>query len=411
MSYSDLSGGAARATYRLHTALRAQQVDSRLAVVRKQSTDDTVISLGESIRGGHGPARRLLERAVTGLQRTPDSSTRSANVSPAPWREHLRGDVVNLHSIRLGTLSIADVSRLRDPVVLTLHDMWSFCGAEHYAPDSPDSRWSIGYRRDNRPVRHVGLDIDRWTWMRKRRRWHPMTVVAPSQWLADGARGSLLMSGWPIHVVPNALDVDLFRPRDRGRARRRFGIPQDASVLLFGADGGTQDPRKGFDLLLDAMGKIRSDNVLVVVFGQGGPAVMPRTALPVRWMGSVDSDELLADLYNSADAMVVPSRQEAFGQTASEAQACGIPVAAFRATGLVDVIADGDTGRLADPFSAESLARAIDWLFQDGSRLGGLGDAARRRAVRLWHPRVVADQYLDVYQTAVEAHTKARAEP
>ena len=70
----------------------------------------------------------------------------------------------------------------------------------------------------------------------------------------------------------------------------------------------------------------------------------------------------LRALYSAADAIVVPSRQEAFGQTASEAHACATPVIAFHTGGLPDIVDHQHTGYLAKAFDTEDLAEGIDWV-------------------------------------------------
>lgn len=402
VSYSDLTGGAARAAYRLHEALRDENVESTLAVRRKVSNDETVCRMPMPDWGRLGPR---VEAALQRLQRTDNPVIHSSNVLPTWWSPPRGVDVVNLHWIGAGTMSIRDVGRIRLPVVMTLHDMWGFCGAEHYAPDGADPRWVTGYTRGGRPGRHRGLDVDRWTWRRKRRHWPPMLVVTPSRWLANCVGRSSLMAGWPVTVVPNPLDVSVFRHRDRADARHALGIPTDAKVIAFGAVGGGSDPRKGFDLLLRSLSTLaNTENVLGVIFGQEAPLDPPRLQLPLRWMGAIDDDHVLASLYSAADVMVVPSRQESLGQTGTEAQACGTPVVAFRTTGLNDVVDHGRTGYLAEPFSSDALAHAISWVLEDADRRKALGHAARERAVRLWSPSVVAGQYLRIYQAAVEQY-------
>lgn len=409
VSYSDVSGGAARATYRIHTALRASGVQSRLVVRRKFSNDQAVSEFRAGAAHALRPLRSRLQHHLQRLQRTPNPILHSSNLIPSRWARHLIGDVVNLHWVGAGAISVEDVARIEAPVVMTLHDMWGFCGAEHYAPDHPDARWLTGYSRENRPPGHSGVDLDRLTWQRKRRHWRPMTVVTPSRWLADCARQSALMAGWPVQVVPYPLDVELFRRRDRTHARARFGLPQDAEVVLFGAMGGSTDPRKGFDLLLGALRQLaKPERALGVVFGQCEPVDPPRVGLPLRWMGQIDDDEVLAMLYSAADVMVVPSRQDNLPQTASEAQACGIPVVAFDATGLSDVVEHGATGYLADPFEPAALARGIAWVLEDDVRREQLGGAARERAERLWAPKVVARQYLRAYECAMATHESNR---
>ncbi|MCK7575581.1 MAG: glycosyltransferase [Chromatiales bacterium] len=98
--------------------------------------------------------------------------------------------------------------------------------------------------------------------------------------------------------------------------------------LLFGA---YKSQRKGFDLLTEAFARLRGQvpGLELVVFGQTEPKNAPDLGFSVHYCGRLSDDLSLRVLYSAADAMLVPSRQEAFGQTASEALACGTPVIAF----------------------------------------------------------------------------------
>lgn len=304
-------------------------------------------------------------------------------------------------------------------MVWTLHDMWAFCGAEHYAEDGPDARWRDGYSRANRPPGLRGLDIERWTFARKTRHWkQPIHIVTPSTWLADCVRQSALMRHWPVSVIPNALNTNLFKPLDRNFARQALGIPQDKTIILFGALGGTGDPRKGFAHLQSALqhlagGRDGRIDAICVIFGERPPQSPPDLGLPTQWMGYFHDELSLALLYSAADVMVVPSLQENAPQTATEAQSSGCPVVAFNTTGLPDVIADRDTGYLARPFDAADLAHGIRWVTQDRDRQARLAAAARERAVRLWSADMVANQYLQLFRqlshSSASAHQASRA--
>ena len=108
-------------------------------------------------------------------------------------------------------MSIEDIGRIPKPVIWTLHDMWAFCGAEHYADCSDDARWRVGYQKSNRPVIDTGIDINRYIWMRKKKSWDkPMHIVSPSQWLAACARESIILKDMPVTVIPNVLDTLYF---------------------------------------------------------------------------------------------------------------------------------------------------------------------------------------------------------
>jgi hypothetical protein len=92
----------------------------------------------------------------------------SPEVLPSKWVKRINAsnvDIVHLHWFQGEMLSIADIGRIEKPIIWTLHDMWGFCGAEHY---SNDDRWRDGYRHNNRPPHESGFDLNRWTWNRKR---------------------------------------------------------------------------------------------------------------------------------------------------------------------------------------------------------------------------------------------------
>jgi len=397
VSYSDSMGGAARACYRLHRALRAAHVDSTLMVRHKVSDDPDVVLIRRRVRSFAGAQ-------FARLQRSADPTFRSHNVVPSAWSRAIDArnpDVVNLHWVGGDTLSIADIGHIRQPTVFTLHDMWAFCGAEHYASEDADARWRRGYDRSNRADDDRGIDLDRWTWRRKRRHWRPRHVICPSRWLADCAQRSALMATWPLHVIPYALDMEVFHPSDRAAARQTLNLPADETLLLFGADALGADPRKGYDLFLSALERLAQEKMAVtaVIFGQIQPPSSP-TSFPVRAFGYVHDDASLAMLYSAADVVVVPSRRDNLPQCGTEAQACGTPVVAFDASGLSDVVEHGRTGYLAEPFSADALAEGIRYVLTDRERYARLSAAARERAVRLWSPNVIARQYVEVYREA-----------
>jgi glycosyltransferase involved in cell wall biosynthesis len=114
----------------------------------------------------------------------------------------------------------------------------------------------------------------------------------------------------------------------------------------------------------------------LVVFGQHAPRSPSSLGLPIHYTGHLHDDRSLRVLYSAADAMVVPSRQEAFGQTASEAHACGTPVVAFNTGGLADIVEHQSTGYLSKAFDTEDLAQGITWVLAQRAS----GQLRRRRA-------------------------------
>ena len=432
---SDIGGGAARAAYRIHRSLVDHgspiAIESQMRVISRLSDDPTVIS---------GPPAeqstiwRLLQPHLSHWVRWRFRSSNPTLHSLA-WpatglgkelrQRHRKGldDLVHFHWLGDSTLSIEEIGRLKMPSVWTLHDQWAFCGAEHYtSPPLPgeaassDERFAVAYSPESRPLHETGPDLNRRTWLRKCRAWrYPIQIVCPSKWLADCARRSTLMRHWPIRVIPNPIDLSAWAPWDQRHARDILHLPLDRSLVLFGAMGGTADPRKGADLLMQALRILRDQLVdtplaglELVVFGQSPPAQSADLGFPVHYIGRLHDDISMRLLYTAADVFVIPSRQDNLPNTGLEAHACGTPVVAFRTGGLPDIVSHRVTGALAEPFDPYSLADEIRWVLEDPLRRRQLGRAARIFAERCWHPARVAGLYAEVYRQASNTAHRAK---
>ncbi|EET6376630.1 glycosyltransferase, partial [Escherichia coli] len=148
LSHSDISGGASIAAYRLHTALLKNNIYSRMMVRVKKTDDFTVIGPKGSVQKILNKIRSPLGNCINGLLKTKKTGFISGNWMPSGWAEKINKmdiDIVHLHWVGAETLSIEDIGRINKPVIWTLHDMWPFCGIEHYAPDLLESRWRNNY--------------------------------------------------------------------------------------------------------------------------------------------------------------------------------------------------------------------------------------------------------------------------
>ena len=192
LSYGDIYGGAARAAYRLHLALRSAGMLSQMYVNRASSGDWTVHGPTSQFGQAISLIRPQLAKPFRNLLHTCNPVVHSPALFRSRWPERLNAsdaDVVHLHWVQGEMLSFRYRSHPQT-IVRTLHDMWPFCGAEHY---STDSRWREGYRIDNRPSQRVPLIstyyVAAQTWFSRR----PMQIVTPSLWLSDCVRNNALM--------------------------------------------------------------------------------------------------------------------------------------------------------------------------------------------------------------------------
>ena len=294
-----------------------------------------------------------------------------------------------------------------NPVIRTLHDMTFFTGGCHYAwncgkyTDRCGACPQLGSTRDE--------DLSRKVWERKRDALSlvpegAVHVVASSRWLADAARRSALLRHVPITIIPYALDTEVFRPRDRAFARDVLGVPPDVSVVLFVAEPITRT-EKGFALLADALRALDQRKLFVLAVGSGTlPAAVD---VPHLHVGHVSDPRVLSLYYSAADVFVMPSLQEAFGQTALEATACGTPVVAFATGGIPDIVRHGLTGLLVPAGDVGGLRVGIQSVLEDDSLSAKMATECRRHAVHEFALDVQARRYIGLYERVVEEFRSA----
>jgi glycosyltransferase involved in cell wall biosynthesis len=180
--------------------------------------------------------------------------------------------------------------------------------------------------------------------------------------------------------------------------RGLFGLPVDKKLILFGAMNAF-DERKGFKHLINALKLLQGDREVVknselVVFGTSRPQNELDKMFKTHYLGKL-SDELTISLaYSACDAFVAPSTQDNLPNTVIESLASGVPVVAFNIGGMPDMITTGYNGYLAEPFSAEGLAKGIATILNDGD---ALGKNAREKAIQNFTPSNVAEQYQRLY--------------
>lgn len=402
---NDISGGAAKAAYRLHHGLLKIGVDSRYLVANKLSDDFTILGPRSKLEKTLAKLRPHLD--VLPLLRYPKRNNFPFAPAWFPSRtlqraKNIDADLIHLHWITGGFLRIESLSKIKRPLVWTLHDSWPFTGGcyipfecDHYQSDCGDcpTLQSETHR-----------DISTRILARKKKHWKHLDImiVAPSRWLADSAKSSSLFRDKTIQVIPHGLDIQRFKPLDKQFARHTLMLSPEKKLILFGAQHVARDKNKGAQQFTEALQilsrKLSRDNTEVIIFGASNPAESQDSGFSVNYMGCLWDEISMALLYAACDVMVVPSLQESFGQTASESMACGTPVVAFGVTGLLDIVDHQVNGYHAKPYDASDLAVGIDWILADEKRHKKLCFKAREKAVACFDIKKIAKRYLKLYE-------------
>ncbi|MCU0566342.1 MAG: glycosyltransferase family 4 protein [Oculatellaceae cyanobacterium Prado106] len=413
LSTYDISGGAARAAYRLHEGLQQRGVRSQMLVQERSSDDRQVIAPQSSLMQGIARSRntldivplKLLHRwqrsAPFSVQWLPEQVT--ANVAK------LQPDLVNLHWIGGGFVQIETLAKLRSPLVWSLHDMWTFTGGCHYSGECDRYTQSCGAC----PLlpQQNAQDLTRWIWQRKAKAWKNtnLTLVALSHWLADCARKSSLLQNHRIELIPNGLDTETYRPIAKSFARELLKLPADKQLILFSSIKATSEKRKGFHLLQPALQSLAQagwqDQLELVVLGADAPEHPPDMGFKTHYLGTLKDDLSLAMAYSAVDVAVLPSSEDNLPNVVMEALACGTPAVGFEIGGLPDLIEHQRNGYLAKPFQIADLAQGIAWVLES-SRHANLCQRAREKTEQEFTLALQAKRYEQLYGDLLIDHDR-----
>ena len=411
---SERIGGAAIAANRLMEALKNNGIKAKMLVRDKQTDQISVVELKKS---WWKVWQFIWERVVIWQANhfkkhnlfAVDIANTGTNITVLP--EFTQADVIHLHWINQGMLSLTDIRRIIQsgkPIVWTMHDMWPFTGICHYAGDCD----KYATQCHNCPQLYKGSrkDIAYRTFQKKKKLFEgaQITFVACSRWLESLAKKSDLIKGQTITNIPNAINTNLFKPRDKKQAREKCHLPQDKKLLLFGSIKIT-DKRKGIDYLVSACKQIASSypdfskELGVVVFGNQAEQYTSLFPFPIYPMNYVSNEKELVDIYNAVDLYVTPSLQDNLPNTIVEAMACGIPCIGFNVGGIPQMIDHLHNGYVAEYQSSKAMAKGIHWALTEGE-YESLSEEACRKAVSSYSESTIAKKYVEIYNKITGNH-------
>ncbi len=396
------TGGGPIAMLRLHDGLRNVGVNSRILCMRP--------TRGESVAyprlRGEGRLRALTTRLgfnelhSLGSFRIPKLSA------------YAEADLLHIHGVHGGYFSSLALPWLTKtkPAVYTLHDMWPFTGHCVYSYDC--DRWKSGCGRCPYPELPDAIQRDATSWEWQLKQWSyrnsKLTIAAPSRWLCDLARQSML-GEFGIHHIPQGVDTDLYRPLDRDLCRSALGISLRKKVILFLVRrmnlSHEASHTKGADLLARAIGEIPDSlrrEMLLLLVGEGGETFARDVDVETVSLGFVSNDRLKALAYSAADLFVFPSRAENAPLVLIESMACGTPMVAFRVGGVPEAVRPGLTGLLAEPGDTKEFSSAIVKILENAEVGAQMSHHCRTIAVKEYPLSLHIDRYIALYRQVLK---------
>ena len=418
INYTDAGGGAAIAALRLVSALNEHGINARLGVKEKRTSSPYVFELPKKKQNiflrkaskAFFYFSKIFAPCTKSFKPRFITSNRIIHYTNYKSKTDINCindsdfDIINLHWI-IDTISIKDISKIKKPIVWTMHDSWPCCGAEHH-PNffENDTRWKTGYYPNNKPKSTKGIDLCRKVWLQKKKYLIGKEIffTTPSRWEADILSSSSLFSKCNCQIIPNLIPEKVFYPRNKKAAREMYNIPNDKIIIGFGAAYDIDDPKsmKGSFYLLETLKQLKNpEKFFLVVFGPAGDAFTSEISIPFFASGYISNFNILASLYSVCDIVVNPSLIENLPTICLEALFCGIPSVAFDVGGTSDIVKHKKTGFLATPFKPEELAQGIEWCTKN---LTELSDNCLKKAKTDFCEENIIKEMLNCYKSCIE---------
>ncbi len=406
---SDSIGGASVAAMRLVKAQRAIGLESEMLVQQTQTDKPFVHSTTHSefkkkinyYRLGLEKLQFLRNEVSPELRFAFSTANTGENIHRHPLV--LNTDIIHLHWFNQGFLSLASlrkIARLGKPIVWTLHDMWAFTGGCHYVgacnkfmDECLDCQYINGNKENDKST----------TIFRRKKRmynsgnWY---FIAPSKWMKNQADQSVLITQFKVENLPNAIDLDKFKPADKKEIRQKLNLPTDKKLILFGAMN-IAEKRKGLHYFMEALYLLKErqikNDVALVIFGKSNSSLLKQLPFTTYDLGLIEREEELTEIYQAADLFVIPSLEDNLPNTIVEAHASALPVIGFDNAGISEMIHHEEDGYLATYKSADDLAVGIYWILFEAN-LKKLSKNARIAAEINYEAKDVARKHKEFYE-------------
>ena len=374
VNFSDHQGGASIAVLRLHKILLDKGIDSYLLVSDKELNEKNIISTNKTFEKIKNIIKSSISRNLKIIFKTSNKNTHSLNIFPSNLLKIINdfdADVVNLHWLGNETLSIKQISKIKSKIVWTLHDMWPFCGAEHY---TYDERFEEGYLKNNRPGNEKGIDLNRYIWNKKFNYFSKIDkIITTSTWMKNCSKNSSLFKNKPVEEIPLILDPNKWFPiTDSISSKKILGLSLNKKVITYGSDNYFKNERKGFKYFLDLVDRFDNmKNFEFVIFGEDNFEKLNTFLAEKKYknkifnLGKIKDEISMKLLYSATDVIISPSLLEAFGLIVQEGSFMGVPSVVFDNTGSESIIDHKKNGYIAKYKSTSDLLKGTEWCLNN----------------------------------------------
>jgi glycosyltransferase involved in cell wall biosynthesis len=324
-------------------------------------------------------------------------------------------DLIHCHNLHGGYFDLSELIKMnkRAPIMLTLQDAWLLAG--HCAHAIGCDKWKHDCTSCPNLAIYQAITKDAAAFNLKKKadifKKCKFYVAAPSQWMLDKAKQSILSPAIiESKVIMNGVDLDIFKPGDKKNAR--FVISQGnelqhtelstPKIILCAANGLEHNPWKDFETLKTALGIVNNNLLLdkrIIVIALGGDSKRKEViqGVAVYFMPFESDQYKVAAFYQAADVYVHAAHADTCPLTVIEAMACGTPVVASDVGGIPELVVNCNTGFLTAHADPKHMAHCIHDILSNDELQERMSKASVEVAKAQFDIKKQTKMYLDWY--------------
>ncbi len=406
------NGGAGIATLRLHKGLLNLKIDSKMLILKSNSVSKELYSLFNDLtkfqRIIYTTKKRINNYLICqkNKKRPNHLEIFTYNNKGYDISNHKlvkEADIINLHWIENFVDYKKFFSKVKKPIVWTLHDMNPLTGGCHHSDECEkySNHCNKCFQLNSKNKKDISYKI----FEIKENLIHNLNIkiIAPSQWLLKCAEKSEIFKNKEKKCIPNGVPIENFRIINKENCREIIKLSKKKFVILFCAES-INKYRKGSTFLIKALEHLKNemDTSQITLLMIGKKKNNLDYNFDIKQLGYIQNEDFLSVGYNSADLFVIPSLAENLPNTIIESMSCGTPVVGFNVGGIPELIKDNKNGLLANYKDSKDLAKKIKWMIEHPEERKKMGINARKFIEEEFSQEIQAKEYIKEYEKLIE---------
>jgi len=314
-------------------------------------------------------------------------------------KEYRESDLVHCHNIHGSFFSLNTLYKIskEKPVVWTLHDEWSI--TPHCAFTFEGANMKNGfYQCPNKNIYPRILWHNENFLMKQKEKIYKnskLNIVVPCLWLKNKVEKSILKNQ-NIKLIYYGINTNLFLPKNKLECRKELQLPLDKKIIFFLADGGKNNPFKGWKYTKDVIEKLKDDeNILFICAGNDDSQNIQHKN--VVFLGKIDQ-EVLSMYYSACDLLLYSSIADNFPLIILEAMSCGLPIVSFDTGGIREALVHKINGYIAKYRDSEDLITGIKYIFNLAeSEISEMSENSSVKIKREFNLEKMVNEYKKLY--------------